>query len=68
MAFQAQAEQALVTGPTTAKVKAQLDFRIVIPETLHAGTRDQQRRRSRQVVTRSTEVRGDRIVTTFARF
>lgn len=68
LAGQVQAGQAFATGSTARKASAQLDFKIVIQATLHLNSRDEQRRRSRQVISRTTEVRHDRIVVTVATF
>lgn len=55
------------SGEQATKASAGLDFRIVIPETLHINSEAQRRARSQPVISRTTEVAAGRTVVTVAR-
>lgn len=60
----ALAEQASASGPGAGRVSASIDFRIVIPETVRFERGQEQRDRTRQYTSRTTEtVNGQQVVT-----
>lgn len=66
--FSALAEPVRARGaPTTKQAQAYLDFRIVIPETLHIGSVSERHRKSLAFVSRTLQAEGGRTILTVAR-
>jgi hypothetical protein len=56
-----------VNGEQASKASAAVDFRIVIPETLHIDSQVTRRARSQSFISRTTQVEAGRTVVTVAR-
>ncbi|MEJ7746788.1 MAG: hypothetical protein WKF61_08545 [Luteimonas sp.] len=67
LAGQARAEQASTTKSNAPQLSVNLDFKIVIHDTLRLDPRDELGPALRQFVSRTTEVHRDRIVLTVAK-
>lgn len=63
----ASAASTSASGESANKAQASVDFRIVIPETLHMESQDERRKRSQSFVSRTTQVREGQTVVTVAR-
>lgn len=56
-----------LNGEQASKASTAVDFRIVIPETLHIGSQSIRRARSQPFISRTTQVEAGRTVVTVAR-
>ncbi|MHB8911732.1 MAG: hypothetical protein ACYC42_03625 [Lysobacter sp.] len=65
--FAASAAPTVVSGERANKAQASLDFRIVIPETLHFDSQTQRRKKSQTFVSRTTQLQDGRTLVTVAR-
>lgn len=65
--FAASATSTVATGDQATKVTASVDFRIVIPETLHLDSQAQRQKRSHSFVSRTTQQQDGRTLVTVAR-
>jgi hypothetical protein len=61
------AESTQASGTQAVKASAALDFRIVIPETLHVDSQSERRARSQAFVSRTTQALDGRVMVTVAR-
>lgn len=61
------AESMRASGEHAVEAQAQLEFRIVIPETLHLESRAERRKKSQVFVSRTTQSQDGRVVVTVAR-
>ena len=64
--FAAPAASTTAGGESASKAQASVDFRIVIPETLHLDSQGERRKRSQSFVSRTTQLREGRTVVTVA--
>jgi len=65
--FPVSAESMRASGEQAVKAQAYLDFRIVIPETLHIDSRAERRKKSQTFVSRTIQSEDGRTVVTVAR-
>lgn len=61
------AESMHASGDQAVKSRAGLDFRIVIPETLHIDSQAQRRAKSQPFISRTTQAEAGRMVVTVAK-
>lgn len=65
--FAASATSTVASGDQASKVQASLNFRIVIPETLHFESQAERHKRSQTFVSRTTQQQDGRTLLTVAR-